>query len=360
MSWRVATYSLAGVELVNALPVGDFTFIHSLRGPGSFSTDVSMVNVDRADVEPGQVDYRIFEDATPRAAGRIWTARVDTNYDVRKATIEGEGYKSLLRRRFVPYAARYEKVTEDPVNPLTEYELSQEEIAWSMLDKAQGETGGDIGITLGTHTGGSHLRRRWYCAEEGLTIAEVIDEFGELSDGFDWAITPTLSNPAVKEFDTWNPSRGTNLTGSVTLDGAQYLDTFSYEIDAGSIVTRAFTRGEGECDPPLGNEVDTAARDDYGLLEDFDSVDSTEQEDLDEHATAMLSLALIPGQDVWYELSKGPALGTFDVGDRINLVSERTGWELDIDVVVQEIEVSVQMPENVFVRVNFSQVESGS
>jgi len=356
MTWTVATFELDGTPVSADLPIGDFSFTHSLDGPGSFEAAFSMHNIARDDIEPGQRDYKVFDGATLRAEGRIWIARVDTNANRLSGKLIGEGLGGILRRRGIDWEVRYEKVTETPTNLNTSYGLSQEEVVWDLIDRSQAETGGDLGLTQGTHTGGSHLRRAWYCVEDGLFISDVLDEYAALSDGIDWAITPTLTDASSRAFVTFNPSRGSDLSGSVTLDGTQYLDTLSYEIDAGQIVSRGHAVGSGDCDPPVGDWPDASALATYGLLEDFDSVDSDDQDDADERAQALISDTPVVGSDVWYELSSGPALGTFDVGDIITLQSSRPGWELDIPVRVQEIEVSVQMPDNVFVRVNWAMV----
>lgn len=367
MVWRVEIRDLGGSVRVSDLPWMGLSFTHVLNAPGSASIDVSMSNVSRADIEPGRSDYRIYQGSTLRAAGRIWNAHVDTPLSDGsfKATLTGEGIAGIFARRLIDWEARYEPITESPTNINTVYAAAtaQELIIWDTIQRTQAETGGDLGITLGSHTGGSHLRRRWYCAEDGVLLSELFDDFASLADGIDWAITPTLTNPANRTLVTFNPERGSDLSGSITLDGQTYLDTFSYEIDAGQIVSRGRSVGEGDCDPPIGDDTHTAALADYDLLEAFSDSQSDLQEDADETATGLHSPKPIVAADVTYELTKGPALGAFDVGDTVHQNSPRVGWELDMDVRVEEIEVSVQLPDDddhTFVRVNWSEIGSGS
>lgn len=352
---RVAVHNLDGSERIHSLPIGNFTYKHVLNGAGTFEGDVSMASVARADIEPGASDYRIYEDEVLRAAGRIWLARVDAGYNRRTVHLIGNGLWSVIgERRMVPGEVRYEPDEEDPPNLNTSYGLSQEEILFDLISRSQAEPGGDLGIVAGTHTGASVTRRRWYCEEDGTKIADVATEFTELSDGIDWAITPTLSDTSLGELTTWNPSRGADLSGSVALDPTEFLDTLTYEIDAGNITTRAHTVGNADCDRPIGDETNSGALATYGLLEDWESVDSEEQTDVTEHATEMLnsSASALQAFDVFYLLADGPALGSFDIGDLVHVTSPRDGWEMDEVLRVNEIEVTVQMPQTPFVRVN--------
>jgi hypothetical protein len=354
--WRIAVHDLDGTERVHDLGWSGFTFSHVHNGPGSFECDISMAKVARADIEPGQSDYRVYDGSTLRAAGRIWTARVDPRNDFQRATIIGEGYWSVLRRRLIDWEVRYEPVTESPANLNTAYELSQEEIAWDLIDRSQGEPGGDLGLTLGSHTGGAQLRRRWWCEEDGLVIAEIIESFTELKQGIDFAITPTLTDAALKTFRTWSPSRGS--PSGVVFDGTNFLDTLTYEIDAHDIVSRAKAKVTGDCDPYLADQTDATSLADYGLLEDLTDVDSEESDDADEAAQEMLDerKTVLVSDAIDYELSRGPALGTYDVGDTATVQSPRVGWELDITARVTAVEVSVQLPETTFVHVDWTQV----
>lgn len=359
MTWRIAIHDLDGSERIHDLPWTSFMFNHVLNAPGAVEITVSMVKVARADVEPGQSTYRIYQDSTLRAAGRLWSARVDSNRNTLQATLSGEGAAGDLTRRLIDWEARYEPVTEDPTNINTVYGMSQEDILWDMLERTQAESGGDLGITQGAHTGTTPVtRRRWYCMEDGEVIADAFDDFAGLSNGLDWAITPTLTDSSLLQLHTWCPARGTDRTGSITLDGTQYLDTLSYEIDAGQIVSRGHSVAEGDCEPPVGDVTDAGALAAYGLLEAFEGAQSDQADDATETATGLLSTKPVIGADLWYMLPEGPALGTFDVGDTIRITSPRAGWEFDLDARIYEVGVSVQLPDDdlhTFVRINWAE-----
>jgi hypothetical protein len=319
--------------------------------------------VDRADVEPGQKDYRIYQDATLRAEGRIETARPATGYNQQTAKLIGEGIAGQFARRLIAWQTRYEPDTETPPNLNTDYGLSQEEILFDLIETAQTYDGGDYGITQGTHTGSAVPRRHWWCAEDGVVLASVFDNFSSLANGIDWAITPTLTDDAFRELTTWNPSRGTDLSGSVVFSGTEYLDNLTYEIDARQMVTVGRTVGEGECEPPMGYAVAATALANYGLREAFESADTDDPAETDELARGLLSTSPLAGFDVYYQLSAGEPLGTYDIADTIRLTSPRSGWELDVDAYVQEVTVTCDLPnddEHTFVRVNLTEVQEAA
>src|SRR5438552_12775404 len=119
--WNVAILNLDGSPRIADLPWSTLSFTHVLNAPGSCELGVSMAKVSRADIEPGQSDYRISQDGTLRAEGRLWDARVDTNASTLTATVTGEGIAGILARRLIDWEVRYEPVTESPTNINTQY-----------------------------------------------------------------------------------------------------------------------------------------------------------------------------------------------------------------------------------------------
>jgi len=360
MTWRVAITDAAGAEEIADLGWSWLSFTHVLNGPGSAEIRLPMSEADRADVEPGVKRYKIYQGSTLRAAGRIWIARVNTRYSEQEVRLIGEGLGGSFTRRLIGWEAAYFPDLTSPTYPAVQYGLSQEEMIFDLIDRSQAEEGGDLGITQGTHTGGSHPRKRWYCEEHGVRISDVIEEISGLADGIDWAITPTLTDTADSEFTTWNPSRGTDLSGTVHIAGTDILDVLEMEIDARQIITRGRSVIKGDCDPYVATLTDSSVLD-YGLLEKFEPAESDQEEDADETAEALLSIAPIVDTDVEYQLSAGPALGTFDVGDTIRVSSAREGWGFDVDGRVQEVEVRAQLPDDddhTFVRVAFSEIRA--
>ena len=356
MTHRVATYDLDGTERVHDLPWTALSYTHVLNGPGALELDVSMTKVSRADVEPGQTDYRIYQDETLRAEGRIWNASPNTNAGELTAKITGSGIAGILSRRLIEWDVLYVLSSESDPDPDT-FTMTQQDILFDTVDRSQAEDGGDLGITQGTHTGDDHYRHRQYCREDGIFCSEVFEDFAGLSNGLDWALTPTLTDSSRRELLTWNPRRGSALDGSIVLDGETFLDDFSYNIDASQIVTRGRAVGEGD-NPAEGDAADAGALATYGLLEDFEQSQSPRLEDADETAEELISPFPLVAADVTYQLTKGPAIGDFDCGDYVAIVSPRPGWELTIVARVQEIGISVQLPDDdahTFVRVNWSE-----
>src|SRR5690606_12434711 len=97
-------------------------------------------------------------------------------------------------RGLLALAARFEGTipswTSDP----------QTQIALEAIQHRQAQTGGDWGITDGTHTGSAQNRGQTDLTA-GKPVAEAIDELANMSNGFDWEIAPGLV------LNTWSPRR---------------------------------------------------------------------------------------------------------------------------------------------------------
>lgn len=357
MTWTIATYDLDGDVVQADVPWEYLRVIYTRNGPGSVEFVCSMTKVPRSTIATMERDYRVSHDSTLVADGRIDRLAVDTNYNRRKVRVFGQGIAGMLAHRLVDWEARYEPVTEDPVNINTLYGATAEDILNDSVARTQDEPGGDLQIVAGTHTGGSHTRRRWYCAEDGIYLSEIFDDMSRF--GLDWAVTPTLTDPSFRELNTWSPARGSDLTGSVVLDGQDFLDTLTYEEDGTAIITRGHSVADGDCDPYMGDETDEGALAQYGLLEKFEAAGSDAADDAQDAAHSVLSPNPVVSFDVWYELPKGPAIGAVDIADIITVSSSRdAGWTFSRSMVVEEIEIVQQLPDddaNTFVRFGCSE-----
>lgn len=353
-TFRVATFDLSGSEVAHSLSLADYTWSPGRNDdPGHLDGDINMLGpraVARADVEPGQRDYVVYVDEVPMAAGRIWAARVTSalaSGDAPKVNIVGNGYWSVFSRRLVD-EIRFAAELEDPTVGPTYYALSQEDIVWQLIANSQAKTGGDLGITQGSHTGTTSVfRDRWWCTEDGVKVADAADEFADLEQGLDWCITPTLTDATLKSFRTWCPFRGEDLTSSVVLEGTHYLDNLVYEVDAGNVLSRVLAIGDAQCAPAAADDSDASNLAAYGLLEDLTTLSADSDLDVEELARETLDsqhFALQPF-DISYLLDKvgAPQLGDFDIGDLITFQAGDVGWELDLPVRVDAVEVHCQM-----------------
>jgi hypothetical protein len=228
---------------------------------------------------------------------------------------------------------------------------------WNLIAHAQGKTNGNMGFTQGTHTGASIAVDREWCAVDTAVIAEGIDELTAMDDGSDWVITPTPVISADKEFRTYQPRRGTDLSGTISLSPSN-THTLSYEVDGSQVANWVQATGVDDCNPPDFIASDSTSQASYGLLELAEEVDSAKLRDVTAHAKETLRNfkdARWQGSAVYYEAS-GPGWGTFDVGDIIEIVGNRGFATFTKDVRVIGFEVQLDGPNVVFLQVEFDSV----
>jgi hypothetical protein len=274
-TWRVDLFDLNGSSaLLSDIPIKDhkFKFSNRLSASGGFEAELiyDAAGVTEANFAPGRRELKVYRDASLVWGGYLWLV---TAKRPRELKIIGEGWFSRLHRAFV-------------VSDLIKTGVAQEQIVRDLIDHFQAQSGGNLGITTtlaGNHTGGSIARNRDYCANEAPNIGEALTSFTELDDGLDLELT------AAKVLKTYQPRKGS--ASGVTLSRHTELN---YEVDAGDVVSRVITLGDGECSPPRDDRTDSTALADYGLLMDVLGYESGHLADIQAHAGEALRNRKLP------------------------------------------------------------------
>jgi len=313
--WQLDVRALDGSAVVTDAPFEELTFSYVLNGPGALDAQLTLTNssITRANLAPGQRELRVLRDGVLIWGGYLWAARVELRDRVQ---VRAEGYASRLRRRYV-------------MSDLIYTDVAQQTILRNLIDHTEAQASGDLGIdtTLaGNHTGGTVTRDRAYCAAEHPEVGASIDELTQPIDGLDWEITPTPAVATNKLVKTYQPRKGADLSGSVTLDQSELM-TLGYEIDASEVASRVLTIGSDECNPPEDDRSDSTALTNFGLLQAIESIESG---DLGE--VSAFGQEVLRNQKVAHWLatasyleaaSGGREWGAFVVGDVITLSSNR-------------------------------------
>lgn len=346
-AWEVAIYDLnASTPRLHFAPVAEWGFGYVLNAPGAFEATVPLTNAQalEANWKAGQREIKVFRNSTLVWGGYLWSTSVDIVEQ--KVRVVGEGYYSRLRRRFVMGDLIYE-------NP----GLPQEDIAFRLIRHTQNQQGsptngaggagrppasppfGELGITEGSNTY-TTVRERDYCAAQHPNIADSIDEFTQMDDGFDFAITPTPVISADKSFRTYSPRK--QHTSNVTLSGSNTM-TLDYEIDASDVVTRMTTVGSGDCNPP-DDDRDADSINNFGLLQDILEVQFSNLADVQAHGKEELRNR---NTSRWqatatFAEEKGPAWGSCDVGDTVQVVAHKGFADFSMPMRILEYNVSLQ------------------
>ena len=346
-TWDLDLYDLnAGSPRLSSSAFKSLMFNYQLDDPGAIEGELYISDPDtiKANFNPGQVEIKLKRNGTKVWAGYLWLTSINvTDYTVR---FQGEGYASKFRNR----------VTTDD---LIYHPENVHQIMWNLINNAQSKTNGDMGVTQGAHTGGSTSVNRDYCGTEFPNLADSLDELTTMDDGVDWLITPCISYGTDKVFRTFNPRRGTDLSGSVTLD-QDNTQTLTYEIDATEVANDVWTIGTGDCTPPENEQTNGSSQTNYGLMQAVEDTDYTDSRDITAHGreyirnhkTARWTASAI------YEEVNGPSWGAFDVGDIITLASNRGYSNFSQGMRVTGIEVNLTPPDIVFLTITLDSVIS--
>lgn len=301
-------------------------FTYALNGPGSLEFTLPIDKPTREDYAVGAREVHLYRDGTLVWGGYLVRSEIDQTF-VRFGAI---GWLWRLRRRHVTTDLFYQD--QEPGH-----------IAWELIDWAQDQADGNLGITLQTDplpTPGT-VKSALYCAAERNNIGDSIVELSEMRDGFDFDIDPD------KVFRVWAPQRGE--AKSVTIDaGAQTDGLVGIVEDAEELVTRLSVLGPREtCTDDDGlflTHAASLAR--YGLLEgdvQYDNRDVRIRQGKGEAELEMLrkvnvqpkvefARAGLPGELAW---------GDVNVGDSVRFTSEKgyATYDFPARVIGQEFTV---------------------
>jgi hypothetical protein len=234
-------------------------------GPGNFHE--ASVNIDGRSLAAVsftelQNDMVVLYGTQLMFVGRIAPTQDDLDAAAHRVQVTALDYRELLRRRAIYTAANFTAV-------------DQSLIALTLINTAQGLSGGDLGIVAGT--GATTGVSRTWNAVKGDFVGAKIDELAQMDSGFDWDITPT-GLPSGLRFDVFYPSssRGSNR-GTVlqygdayisritrVVDPSQFADAIYETGDSGSSLTPQAlaagdiaTRPEGRWDTVIGTTIKT-------------------------------------------------------------------------------------------------------
>jgi hypothetical protein len=305
--WKVSIYNLNGTVVLDRAPVQSWMFNYVLNAPGAFEADLQLnhASVTEAIFGVGAKEIRIYRGTILVWGGYLWGIQISaTDY---KARIRGEGYFSRLRRRII-------------ADDLIKKDRDQADVAWDLIQYTQA-THGTFGFTDG-HTQTGVTVDHAYCATDLGEIGGAIEELSEMDNSFDFWITPTISTPTNKIFQTAVPRRGATKAVTINQNNAISAD---YEIDAMDLSNRIWGVGSGECNPPDFEASASASITTYGELhstityDDLDNLPSVKA-----HTREDLRLNKDPRRQVTVTLEERDyTWGSFDIGDIITLASNR-------------------------------------
>jgi hypothetical protein len=327
-----------------------------------------------AQIIPLRSDVLVFRDDVPAQRFRIVSRALTSNAGILSATFSGVSYKTLFDAW----------VFHDSDTRSWPTATEQANIAWSIISAGQAKPFGNLGITQGVKPKAPVLRTRigekddknvvhpFY--EAGKSRGEAVRDMAELTDGFEWDIEPSPTDPYNGlVFNAWSKSTGGRnqfapARSSLILSDGGTIVNWSHTItptEYGNVV-RVSGSGDGSGadieapnpDFPVwqpGNQ-DPAENTDLGRWERNVSVDVPTQGDVVLQAPAALDRANLYLAEVTVDLRRGRWQGPRQlwIGDTTRLVisppvdgplTNPPSYVIYIDEDVRVVEIGVNVDD---------------
>lgn len=296
--FRLLFADLLTDRAVDTLPVKGLKFDDYIGKAGSLAgtipvPDRAVAARVRQAVQPGRTAVWVERGREIWWGGIVWTLTPQT--DERgfvSADLQAATFDSYLDHRII-----YDTVTATGMDQLA--------IARMLIDYAQGQEGGDLGVAVDDSQTSGVRRNRTYAADETTRVREALDQLAEADNGFEWRIRAhrTETGERVRALQLGYPVIRTG-TRPVMLTYPGNVLAYSWPQDATAVATVWQSRGatvnknQAADSTPLLSEQLTAAEalaagwprldgsSDYNTVRNVDT--------LNEHARADLARARQP------------------------------------------------------------------
>lgn len=299
----------SGSDLLGELRALNLTVSLRLYDPSDVTFTVEGTESIAQLLEPLVSDIVVYRDGSPIFRGTVGATQDMLDGTSHYVSVNAVDYRGRLDRR----------ILLADVNHNNEPDM---DIAWDLIDTAQSETQGGMGISLGT-VPASVDRKLTFLA--GETVRGAIDRIANVDGGFDWDINPQL------EFVAFRNGRGENR-GRI-LDYGGLVSKVAINTDPTSYANAVRVVGDGTTAASVELSIPTGTpRFDHEVnlptIDNQDLVDNTAVELLarqsSQHISYDLTLRDSPGQQAW------GGLADIGLGDTIRIVVK--SGRLDINV----------------------------
>ncbi|MFH8403731.1 hypothetical protein ACH4FX_03010 [Streptomyces sp. NPDC018019] len=225
-AYRALFCDLRTDQLIDALPVQGVSLDDWIGKAGSLGATIPIPNAGlaarvRRAVTPGRTAVWIERGREIWWGGILWTANVSSSSrGFLSMQIQAATWDSYLDHRLL-----YDTMTAAGVD--------QFDIARQLVDYAQQQAGGDIGIEYDTHASGM-LRDRTYSRYDLPTVRDLLSKLGQVEGGFEWRIASYRdpeSGRRVKRLRLGAPILRSG-TADIVLDHPGPVLTYSWPVDA--------------------------------------------------------------------------------------------------------------------------------
>ena len=214
-----------------------------LTAPSDASFTLDGTSSDASQIEELVTDLWVFRNGFPLYRGRAGPTSDTVDESSHTLPVSTADYRAILARRLL-----FEGDT------LSYTQQDQALIAWNLLTTTQNR--GTLNVARGAGQTTGVLRDRGPY-EPGESIGHYIDLLANVTDGFDWDITPTST--VSQNFDVFYPRRGTDR--QVVLDFPGAIRSVNRSVDPGQYANSVRVSGADTLAPVRADATDIAGRD---------------------------------------------------------------------------------------------------
>ncbi len=203
-------------------------------------------------VEPGRTELWVLRNKVVLYGGIIWG--VQANIDTREISVHGKDHLSYLERRVLDKTHKFSGV-------------DQFTIIKTLVDYMSSATSGDIGLTVGSATSGINRTRTFYNTEY-RRYADILREFAEVDNGFDYTIEfgGGIQTGFTKNLKLEN-RRGRST--DIAFEVGKNIELLEYSDDAWPMANRVTAVGAGEGSEQISSvAADASSLNLFPLLEE--------------------------------------------------------------------------------------------
>jgi hypothetical protein len=357
-TYRYLFADLLTNEIIAELPLTSVSFTQQLNQAGTFTgrllisgINTAQYNVD-ASTQPARNAIYVDRNGILVWGGVIWNRTY--NSAEQTLTITAREFESYFEHRLITQTTAFTNA-------------DQLLIARTLINQAQAQTNGDIGVVVGTETSGVLIDRVYY-GYELKNVWQAIKDLSNQDDGFDFNIKveyDLITNEPIKTLVLGYPRTGDIDTGigdlgtPVFMFPAGNIVEYEYPEDGSIIGNSLYVIGAGSNEGKLQSYAEDTAKLTAGwpLLENSANYsDITDQNVLDELATAQV-LALSeppPIINIVVPAYIEPIFGTYAIGDDARLMITDPRFPNGFDEVYRIVGFNVQPGENAPERVTIT------
>jgi hypothetical protein len=349
-TYRYLFADLLTNEIIAELPLTGVSFTQQLNQAGTFQAHLLITGINTAEFNvdaattPTRNAIYVDRNGTLVWGGVVWGRSY--NSDEQAITITAREFESYFERRRITTTQNFNNT-------------DQLVIARTLIDNAQTNPSGDIGVITGSETSGVLVDRVYYDYEL-KTVYGAIQDLSRQDDGFDFNIKveyDPITNEPLKTLVLGYPRTGNvdsgigDVSTPVFIFPAGNIVTYEYPEDGSIAANTLYVLGAGSNEGKLSAVAQDTNKLTAGwpLLEDQANYsDITDQTVLNELALGQV-LALSeppPIIKIVVPAYVEPVFGTYSIGDDARLIIQDPRFPSGLDAVYRIVGLNVQPGED--------------